>query len=56
MNHKQYIPAAATNVELTFRKFGYVPPSELPEYQAKWSYYKSLHLIGDGHEETQQNV
>ena len=41
---KVYVPAVKTNVEVTFRRFGYTPPSELPEYQAKWAYYKALAL------------
>lgn len=32
-----YRIAAATNIMETFRRLGWVPPSELPEYQAKWA-------------------
>jgi len=41
-DHKAYVPAAATDVLATFKRLGFVRPSELPEYQAKWAYYKSL--------------
>ena len=41
-NHKAYVPAAATDVLATFKRLGFVPPSEIKEYQDKWSYYKSL--------------
>lgn len=39
-----YIPSNATDIVATWRKYGYVPPSELPEYQAKWQYYQELPL------------
>jgi hypothetical protein len=39
-----YTPATATDITQLWRKHGYVPPSELPEYQAKWDYYQSLPL------------
>ena len=41
-DHKAYVPAAATDVMATFKRLGFVRPSTLPEYQAKWAYYKSL--------------
>ena len=56
MNDKVYVPAAATDVSKTFRRFGFEPPSELPVYQAKWAYYKSLHLRGESDEEAEQSV
>lgn len=56
MNHKEYVPAAATDISKTFRRFGFEPPSELAVYQAKWAYYKSLHLRGGGNEEAEQSV
>ena len=39
-----YTPATATDIAQTWRKHGYVPPSELPAYQEKWDYYQSLPL------------
>lgn len=39
-----YTPASGTDIVATWRKHGYVPPSELPAYQAKWDYYQSLPL------------
>jgi hypothetical protein len=36
----KWTPAAATNVELTWRKHGYTPPSEQQEYQLKWKQFK----------------
>jgi len=41
-DHVAYTPAAATDVLATFKRLGFVPPSEIKEYQDKWSYYKSL--------------
>jgi len=41
---KIYVPSSATDVMATWRRHGYVPPSELPEYQANWKYYQSLPL------------
>ncbi len=32
-----YMIAAATDVQRTWRKHGWTPPSEQPEYQAKWA-------------------
>lgn len=36
----KWVPAAATDVTLTFRKFGWTPPSEDPAYQRKWRVWK----------------
>jgi len=44
MNHKPYTPAAKTDVMATFRRFGFVPPSEDQQYQEKFQYYRSLYL------------
>ena len=32
-----YAIAANTDITRTWRRYGWVPPSELPEYQAKWA-------------------
>lgn len=32
----KYIPSAKTDVLETFKKLGFVPPSETKEYQDKW--------------------
>lgn len=32
-----YRISAATDITRTWRRYGWVPPSELPEYQAKWA-------------------
>ena len=29
-------------IEVRWRKNGWIPPSELPEYQAKWKHYRDL--------------
>mgnify|MGYP000054621188 FL=1 len=50
----KWVPAAATDVTVTFRKFGWTPPSEDPEYQRKWRVWK-LKLAGvDLHEEVRR--
>jgi hypothetical protein len=41
-DHKAYVPAVKTDVLATFKRLGFVPPSDLLEYQEKWAYYKSL--------------
>jgi hypothetical protein len=40
-DHLPYTPAVKTDVLATFKRLGFVLPSELPEYQEKWAYYKS---------------
>lgn len=32
----------ATDVAATWRRYGWIPPSELPEFQAKWDFFKTL--------------
>jgi hypothetical protein len=39
--HVEYRIAAATNIIETFRRFGWTPPSELPEYQEKWARFQA---------------
>jgi hypothetical protein len=39
---KIYVPSSATDVMATWRKHGYVPPSELQLYQERWQYFQSL--------------
>lgn len=37
--------AAGTDITERWKlKYGWVPPSELPEYQKKWAYYQELPL------------
>ena len=38
----QYIPAAKTNIQETLKKFGFKPPSETKDHQAKCVIYRSL--------------
>ena len=46
MNKQEHIyTPSGTSIEERWRtKYGWVPPSELPEYQAKWKYYQELPL------------
>lgn len=46
LNHK-YIPSAKTNVLETFKKFGYIPPSETPEAQEKWFKVRNCGVINE---------
>lgn len=32
-----YVLGVATDVQKTWRRYGWVPPSELPEYHDKWA-------------------
>jgi hypothetical protein len=36
--------ASGTDITIRWRSKGWIPPSELPEYQAKWKYYQELPL------------
>jgi hypothetical protein len=40
-----YKAAAATDVLQTFRRFGWVPPSEDPAYHEKWAKFKADSLL-----------
>lgn len=46
MNKEEHIyTPSGTSIEERWRtKYGWVPPSELPEYQKKWKYYQELPL------------
>jgi hypothetical protein len=48
LNMTIYVRSEGTNIMETWRRWGFVPPSELPHYQAKWSEYQSLHLRQQG--------
>jgi hypothetical protein len=39
-NIKQYTPADKTDVMTTWKRFGFIPPSEDANYQRKWTLYK----------------
>jgi len=39
-----YTPSGSNIEERWKAKYGWVKPSELPEYQAKWKYYQELPL------------
>jgi hypothetical protein len=41
-----YKISAATDVAATWRKHGWVPPSELPEYRAKWDKAQERTRVG----------
>jgi|AntAceMinimDraft_13_1070369.scaffolds.fasta_scaffold219454_1 hypothetical protein len=41
-DHVAYTPAVKTDVMKTWLKHGFKKPTQSPEYQAKWNYYKSL--------------
>lgn len=41
MNTYVWTPAG-TDITVRWRQMGWIPPSELPEYQAKWKYYQEL--------------
>jgi hypothetical protein len=37
---KQYTTSDKTNVMETWKRFGFIPPSESAEYQKKWTVYR----------------
>jgi hypothetical protein len=41
-----YKISAATDVATTWRKHGWVPPSELPEYRRKWDKAQERTKVG----------
>ena len=41
---KPYIHSSKTDVVATFRRLGWVPPSEDPKMIKKWQYYRELPL------------
>lgn len=40
--HEPYTHSSKTDVLKTYRRHGWVPPSEQAEFQDKWKYYRSL--------------
>lgn len=49
-HYHHYDPAGTTHIMDKFRAMGWVPPSEDPDYLAKWEYYKTAEY----NKETQQ--
>ena len=43
MNDYIYTPTG-TDITIRWKLQGWIPPSELPEYQAKWKYFQELPL------------
>ena len=45
MNNEHIWTSAGTDITIRWRtQYGWIPPSELPEYQKKWAYYQELPL------------
>jgi len=44
MSNEHIWTPAGTDVTIRWRMNGWVPPSEQPEYQAKWKHYQELPL------------
>ena len=45
MKHEHILTASGTNIEERWiKQYGWVRPSEQPEYQAKYKYYQELPL------------
>lgn len=42
MKHEYVWTPTGTDITQRWRQMGWIPPSELPEYQAKWKYYQEL--------------
>jgi hypothetical protein len=47
INYK-YITSAKTNVLDTFRRLGFMPPSEDKQYQEKWKRFRNSNSINEG--------
>ena len=45
--HQPYAPASATNVQRTWKKYGWTPPSKDPQTVDKWNYFKSLSMLSE---------
>lgn len=41
-HYHPYNPSVSTNIMDTFRANGFVPPSERPDYQAKFIWYQTM--------------
>ena len=50
--------ATGTNIEVRWRLAGWIPPSELLEYQNKWKYYQNLPMrnLDDSAKEQSEHV
>ena len=42
---KAYAPATATDVQRTWKKYGWTAPSKDPVTVEKWNYYKSIPML-----------
>jgi hypothetical protein len=43
----QYVwTASGTNIEERWKQYGWIKPSDLPEYKAKWKFFQELPLRG----------
>jgi len=51
--NRLYVPSAKTDVIKTFRRMGWIPPSEDPAVVAKWRVYKHLAAHNESLEELQ---
>ena len=50
--------ATGTNIEVRWRLAGWIPPSDLLEYQNKWKYYQNLPMrnLDDSAKEQYEHV
>ena len=44
MNNEYIYTPVGTDITVRWKLTGWIPPSELPEYQAKWKYWQELPL------------